>query len=96
MTKFSSAKDPGYIAVSDQVWLWVHTLQKAAEARAKAAAAAQESVEEIRKRRNERFASMQDFASGPQYSGAVYSGGGPVFLGNQSAGRDLNIGAGPR
>ncbi|KAJ9656083.1 hypothetical protein H2201_008655 [Coniosporium apollinis] len=96
MTKFSSAKDAGYVAVSDQLWLWVDALQKEAEAQAKAASASQVSPEEIRERRNRRFGTMQDVVSGSQHFGSVNSGGGPVFQGNQSAGRDFNVGTGSR
>ena len=34
MSRFSSDKDPGYVAVSDQLWLWVETLQKEYEVQA--------------------------------------------------------------
>ncbi len=42
MTKFGSETDSGYIAVRDQLWLWVNALDKKTEA---------QSTEEIRERR---------------------------------------------
>jgi hypothetical protein len=47
-------------------------------------------VEEVRKRRNQKFGTIQD-VSELQNSGSINSSGGPVFLGNQNAGRDVNI-----
>jgi protein SERAC1 len=91
MTRFSSAKDAGYVSVSDQLWLWVDTLQKKADAQAKAGSGSQMLAEEVRERRNRRFGTMQDAVSGSQYCGSVSAGGGPVFQGNLSAGRDFNV-----
>jgi hypothetical protein len=96
MTRFSSAKDAGYVSVSDQLWLWVDTLQQEADAQAKAGSELQVSAEEIREKRNGRFGTMQDVVGGTQYCGSVNSGGGPVFQGNQSAGRDFNVNIGSR
>jgi hypothetical protein len=48
MTKFSSNKDAGYVSVSDQLWLWVDTLQKEADAQAKAGSGLQMPAEEVR------------------------------------------------
>lgn len=93
MTKFSGAKDAGYVSISDQLWLWVNTVQNAADAQANAASALEVSAEEVRGVRNRRF---QDISNESHYSGSVYSGGGPVFQGNQSAGRDFYVGTGPR
>ena len=81
IAKFSSAKDAGYIAVSDQLWLWADTLKKKTEA---------QCIEEIQERRNEKFGTKQNVGSSV-YSGSVNSGGGPVFQGNQFAGRDFNF-----
>jgi len=85
MTKFSSAKDAGYVAVSDQLWLWADTLKKTET----------QFMEEIREGRNKKFGTMQDVGSSV-YSGSVNSGGGLVFQGNQSAGRDFNVNQGFR
>ena len=95
MTKFSSTKDSGYVSVSDQLWLWVDTLQKEADAQADAGSGSQMPAEEVRERRNRRFGTMQD-VSGSQYCGSVNTGGGPVFQGNLSAGRDFNVSMGSR
>lgn len=35
-SKFASARDPGYVAVSDQLWLWVEVLQREREAQVQA------------------------------------------------------------
>jgi hypothetical protein len=51
-------------------------------------------AEEVRERRNRRFGTMQDVVSGSQYCGSVNAGGGPVFQGNLSAGRDFNVSMG--
>jgi len=96
MTKFSGTKDAGYVSVSDQLWLWVDTLQKEADAQAKVGSGLQMPAEEVRERRNRRFGTMQDVVSGSQYCGSVNAGGGPVFQGNLSAGRDLNVSMGSR
>jgi protein SERAC1 len=91
MTKFSGVKDAGYVSVSDQLWLWVDTLQKEADAQAKVGSGLQMSAEEVREKRYSRFGPMQDVVSGTHYFGSVNTGGGPVFQGNQSAGRDFNV-----
>jgi hypothetical protein len=96
MTRFSGSKDAGYVSVSDQLWLWVDTLQKEADAQAKAGSGLQMPAEEVRERRNRRFGTMQDVVSGSQYCGSVNAGGGPVFQGNLSAGRDFNVSMGSR
>jgi protein SERAC1 len=96
MTKFSGTKDAGYVSVSDQLWLWVDTLQKEANAQAEAGSGLQMPAEEVRERRNRRFGTMQDVVSESQYSGSVNAGGGPVFQGNLSAGRDFNVNMGSR
>jgi protein SERAC1 len=96
MARFSGTKDAGYVSVSDQLWLWVDTLQKEADAQAKADSGLQIPAEEVRERRNRRFGTMQDVVSGSQYSGSVNTGGGPVFQGNLSAGRDFNVNTGSR
>jgi protein SERAC1 len=96
MTQFSGTKDAGYVSVSDQLWLWVDTLQKEADAQAKAGSESQIPAEEIRERRNRRFGTMQGVVSGSQYFGSVNAGGGPVFQGNLSAGRDFNVSMGSR
>ena len=67
MTKFTSKNDPGYVRVSDVLWLW---------------------ISEVEKKKEERI--RHDSADGPHASyGAVYSGGGPVIIGSNNAGRDI-------
>jgi hypothetical protein len=94
MTRLSGIKDAGYIGVSDQLWLWVDTLQKEANAQAKAGSGLQMPAEEVQEWRNRRFGTMQDVVSGSQYCGSVNAGGGPVFQGNLTAGRDFNVSMG--
>lgn len=90
MTKFSSSKDPGYVAVSDQLWLWVDALQKQSEAHAKVTAPDWRiPLEELRDKRK-RLETTQE-TGGFQYAGYTFSGGGPVFNGNQNVGRDFNF-----
>jgi hypothetical protein len=61
MTKFDGANDSGYIAVRDQLWLWVNALEKI-EA---------QSTEEIRERRNEKYIYLGSVHSG---GGSVFQG----------------------
>lgn len=91
ITRFSSSKDAGYVAVSGQLWLWVDALQKQAEAHRKATAPeAPIPIEELRDRRTNRFETTQE-TGGFLYPGSTISGGGPVFNGNQNVGRDFNL-----
>lgn len=76
MARFHGAQDPGYVAVSSQLWLWCNAIQES-----------RPSVETIREKRNRRFGELHDVAP------TVISGGGPVFMGNQTAGRDFNVNA---
>ena len=80
MTRLSGIKDAGYIGVSDQLWLWVDTLQKEANAQAKAGSGLQMPAEEVQERRNRRFGTMQDVVSGSQYCGSVNAGGGSWIM----------------
>lgn len=85
MTRFSGPGDAGYVRVRDQLWLWVD-------------AVAQRSVEDRadRNNTNTRVHQEQPKQMLLQYSGTVYSGGGPVFQGSQTAGRDLHFDFGSR
>ncbi|KAI9715747.1 MAG: hypothetical protein M1812_005745 [Candelaria pacifica] len=86
MTKFSNAKDAGYQAVSDQLWLWVNDIESELEqSKAKAAEDRKISPENVRQGREKM---MQEASS----AGIVSSGSGASFSGNQVAGRDLNVG----
>lgn len=82
MTKFASARDPGYVAVSDQLWLWVEALQREREAQVQAQAFQESQLQQ-------EPAGFQN--SRPQY--LIDSGGGPIFQGSQAAGRDINLNA---
>lgn len=95
MTKYIGPKDPGYVRVSNQLWLWVDTLQQQIVDSAAANWQPESSGSEAAGRRNQRLAIMQDMGS-VSYSGYINSGGGSVFQGNQTAGRDFNFSGGPR
>lgn len=78
MSRFSSDKDPGYVAVSDQLWLWVETLQKEYEVQAP----------------TQGFGGTQPGFASSQNAKTHYlidSGGGAIFQGHQVAGRDFNF-----
>jgi hypothetical protein len=81
MTKFTSAQDAGYIAVRDQLWLWIDTIQAEAEA----------DVVDIRARRMQKFATIRDTQQQQQHFGPISNNGGVVFQGNQTSGGDLNF-----
>ncbi|KAJ5663921.1 hypothetical protein N7507_004652 [Penicillium longicatenatum] len=70
MTKFGSNRDPGYVAVSQQLWLWIYTLE---ESKAQAQAAPVSTTQ------------LQPH----QQQHTIDSGGGPMFLGSVTAGRDF-------
>lgn len=91
MTKFSGPKDPGYISVSDQLWHWVDKLQKVREEQGAAGATPQSPEPRAQGQANTTLGVTEDTFRGQQHFGAVYSGGGPVFQGSQSAGRDFNV-----
>lgn len=78
MSRFSSDKDPGHVAVSDQLWLWVETLQKEYEVQDPA---------QVFGETQPGFASSQNTKT--QY--LIDSGGGAIFQGHQVAGRDINF-----
>lgn len=73
MTKFSGNRDPGYVAVSEQLWLWVHTLEDL-EAQAQAASMRAQPLPQQQQHQQQR---------------TIDSGGGPIFLGRVAAGRDF-------
>jgi hypothetical protein len=84
MVRFSSVKDDGYIAVSGQLWLWTDALQQAARAKEKATVRSSPASSD-----NNTFEMMRDANS--QMIGSVTSNGGPIFLGNNNAGRNFNV-----
>jgi hypothetical protein len=76
MTKFASANDPGFIRVRDQLWLWTEAV------RVKNMSTRGEEVGDSTVRES------KDSARQPRN---INSGGGPLFMGNLSAGRDINM-----
>ena len=76
MTKFASANDPGFIRVRDQLWLWTEAVR----------------VKNISTREKEAEDSTStESTDRAQQLSNVNSGGGPLFMGNLRAGRDINI-----
>jgi hypothetical protein len=97
MTRFSGANDPGYQAVSGELWLWANEVEEQLASKPlQAQPAKSESFpnsDDLREKRGKKFATMADITgesgSSPVYSGNFNSGGGPIFAGKQSAGRDI-------
>lgn len=86
MTKFKSANDPGYDAVSGQLWLWTDAIEKRMETHN----AEPPSRKEIRDlRRDKSYGTMQDILS-PMYSGSV-NAGRSSFQGNAHVGGDFSM-----
>jgi hypothetical protein len=98
MIKFSGATDAGYVRVRGQLWLWVNAINK--QTIVSQQADTSEQALNVRQgvcesklsgdspqpaRRDERALEI-----GSSGTGAIMSGGGPIFTGNVSAGRDLN------
>lgn len=83
MTRFSGPTDNGYVRVSEQLWLWVDTIERTLQSSAPAPS-------ELREKRNKKFGSMQDIDPQPERAGFFHSGGGPIIFGSQSAGRDIS------
>lgn len=67
ITRFSSKTDQGYVAVSEQLWEWVETIESRS---------LPEDATPVTNYRKQ---------------GTIKSGGGPIFLGTATAGRDFNI-----
>ena len=80
MTKFTGATDDGYVKVQNQLWLWVDMIQKQNKKKKDSAHSKERDSKEPRE------SEARQVANGP-----IYSGGGPVFLGSQNAGRDINV-----
>lgn len=76
MTKFVSDRDAGYVRVRDQLWLWYDGVRK--------------NQDEWRARQTE-GSSRGGGGSRPAQGSlpSLNSGGGPIFFGNQTAGRDV-------
>jgi hypothetical protein len=101
MTKFSGETDTGYVRVRDQLWLWVDAVNKKTQemegesTRAQAQPRLQEELQIIsgpdHENGNQREHGRTEDArqSRQNERGAISSGGGAIFMGNVSAGRDF-------
>ena len=97
MTRFSGPNDPGYQAVSGELWVWANEIEE--HIASKKLQAQPNKIEQlpnsddIREKRGKKFATIADITGGggssPVYSGNFNSGGGPIFAGKQNAGRDV-------
>lgn len=74
IARFSGKMDQGYVAVSDQLWTWV------------------DSIESQPTRTAVPGGYRTTGTSNPQQ--ITQSGGGPIFMGTSTAGRDFNINIG--
>ncbi len=85
MTKFADAGDAGYQAVSNQLWNWVADIESSQP---------RISLDEMRQRRERRFATMAD-VQGPSavYGGSIDTGGGHVIQGDVNSNRDFYMGS---
>jgi hypothetical protein len=97
MTRLSGANDPGYQAASGELWLWSNEVEEQLASKPlQAQSAKNESLpnrDDLREKRGKKFATMTNLAwgsgSSPVYSGNFNIGGGPIFTGERSAGRDI-------
>ncbi|KAI9697680.1 MAG: hypothetical protein M1836_004630 [Candelina mexicana] len=85
MTKFSSADDAGYRAVSDQLWLWVNEIEDEFRQNKEKLSKDRKPIPEDIRQGRERM--MQEASS----AGIISTGSGATFSGNQVAGRDLSF-----
>jgi hypothetical protein len=90
MTKFTGATDDGYVKVQNQLWLWVGMIQKQNKKKEVSA----DSKERDSKEPDSIEPDMKEPEARQVANGPINSGGGPVFLGSQNAGRDININSG--
>lgn len=96
MTKFGGATDAGYVRVRGQLWLWVNTINEKPASQANTSepqpTSAPQEISELEQPRKDqqqtrkREQTQEIEASG---RGGISSGGGPIFMGNVSAGRDF-------
>ncbi|CAN9242410.1 unnamed protein product, partial [Alternaria alternata] len=105
MTKFSGATDPGYVRVRGQLWLWVDAIDKR-----RSVERAQEHVRHQVSHIPEETCPPEHLIQPPRQihqdetacepvvntstTALPSSGGGPIFMGNVTAGRDLNYNQG--
>jgi hypothetical protein len=87
MVRYASKSDPGYIAVSDQLWIWVDEITQSS-------ASSLPPLDEIRQARQAMFGGDQGDGSQFIVRGSINSGGGSVFVGNQTASGDITNGFG--
>jgi hypothetical protein len=105
MTKFSGATDPGYVRVRGQLWLWVDAIDKR-----RGVEQAQEHVRHEMSHISEETRPPEHLIQTPQQTdrdktacepvrntsttASPSSGGGPIFMGNVTAGRDFKYNQG--
>jgi protein SERAC1 len=97
MTKFTSEKDAGYVRVRDQLWLWVEEAKKARVSNVISESSQMHAVDEsasqsIPKQITEfdgPGSQSKTTITQPDRGNAISSSGGPIFMGNISAGRDF-------
>ena len=105
MTKFSGATDPGYVRVRGQLWLWVDAIDKR-----RGVERAQEHVRHHMSQMSEETRPPEHLIQTPRQThqdetacepvrntsttASPNSGGGPIFMGNVTAGRDFNYNQG--
>jgi hypothetical protein len=105
MTKFSGATDPGYVRVRGQLWLWVDAIDKR-----RGVEQAQEHVRHQMSHTSEETRPPEHLIQTPQQTNqdktacepvrntsttaSPSSGGGPIFMGNVTAGRDFKYNQG--
>jgi hypothetical protein len=101
MTKFRSNTDSGYIRVRDQLWLWVNALSQGNESSGSSQqmqVEVEDSAQPPGEERSKTIApKIEQGCEGTRLQdeeratiGSVSSGGGPIFMGNVSAGRDFH------
>lgn len=86
MTKFKSREDAGFVAVSDQLWLWTNEIEESATQSRPAVPSTDTDIADVRATRIRRFGTADDTSSErvSVFSSAIDSGGGSVFQGNPS------------
>jgi hypothetical protein len=105
MTKFGGVTDPGYVRVRGQLWLWVDAIDKR-----KGVERAEEHVGQQvshtsgetcppehliqTPRQTHQDETAYDPVRNTSTTASPSSGGGPIFMGNVTAGRDFNYNQG--
>ncbi len=89
MKKFESSNNPGYKAISDQLWIWVDGIESD-PAKPDSGIA---DAEHVRQKRNMKYTTLEHIHepfSGSSYEGNV-NAGGHVIQGDLSSGNNINI-----